>query len=119
MLAPLTDQTRGLLAARAFERMKDTAWLINVARGEIIDEGVLVAALRAGIIGGAVLDVFEDEPLPETSPLWDLENVLVTPHVAGTTQHYVARALEVFAANYERYVAGRELATPVSHERGY
>lgn len=119
LLVPLTDETRGLVGAEAFEAMKETAWLVNVARGEVVDEGALVEALREERIGGAVLDVFEDEPLPDTSPLWEMENVLVTPHVAGTTQHYTSRALGVFEDNYQRYVAGGELRTPVSVEKGY
>lgn len=119
LLVPLTEETRGLVGAEAFGAMKERAWLINVARGEVVDEAALVEALREGSIAGAVLDVFEDEPLPEASPLWELENVLVTPHVAGTTQHYLARALGVFEENYRRYVAGDELVTPVSVEKGY
>ncbi len=119
LLVPLTDGTRGLIGARAFEVMKQGAWLINVARGGVVDEPALVAALRGGAIGGAVLDVFEDEPLPAGSPLWDLDNVLITPHVAGTTQHYLPRALGVFMDNYRRFVEAGELATPVSIEKGY
>src|SRR5690606_29797957 len=112
-------ETRGLIGARAFEAMKESAWLINVARGEVVDEAALTAALQAGALGGAVLDVFADEPLPETSPLWDFENVLITPHVAGTTQHYLSRALDVFAENLRRYRRTGELTTPVSIEKRY
>lgn len=119
LLVPLTDDTRGLIGPRALQAMKPTAWLINVARGEVVDEAALIEALGQGTLGGAVLDVFEDEPLPEASPLWGLENVLVTPHVAGTTQHYLVRALEVFADNYRARAARDELTTPVSVERGY
>lgn len=119
LLVPLTPATRGLLSARELRLMKRTAWLINVARGEVVDEGALVEVLRRGGIAGAVLDVFEEEPLPAESPLWELENVLITPHVAGTTQHYMPRALEIFADNYRRYLATGELTTPVSVARGY
>lgn len=119
VLVPLTEQTRGMIDRSALQAMKPGAWLINVARGGVVEEGALIEALRQGAIGGAVLDVFEDEPLPEASPLWELENVLITPHVAGTTQHYLARALEVFEANYRAFSGSGELTTPVSVERGY
>jgi len=119
LLIPLTPATRGVIGARELGLMKPTAWLINVARGEVVDEGALVEALRSGGIAGAVLDVFAEEPLPAGSPLWELENVLITPHVAGTTQHYMPRALEIFADNYRRFVATGELVTPVSVELGY
>lgn len=119
ILAPLTPETRGLIDARAFAAMKPTAWFINVARGEIVEESALVTALRDGRIAGAVLDVFENEPLPGSSPLWMLENVLITPHVAGTTQHYMDRALNVFCANYRRFITCGELETPVDVTRRY
>jgi phosphoglycerate dehydrogenase-like enzyme len=119
LLVPLTDQTRGMMGADAFRAMRDGAWLINVARGEVVDEPALIAALQSGRLGGAVLDVFDEEPLRTTSPLWDLPNVLITPHVAGTTQHYMARALDVFKDNYRAFARGAPLATPVSIARGY
>lgn len=119
LLVPLTDETRGLVGADALQAMKNEAWLINVARGEVLDERALEAALEAGTIGGAVLDVFEEEPLSASSPLWNFENVLITPHVAGTTQHYMPRALDVFKDNYREFVRGNALCTPVSVEKGY
>lgn len=119
LLVPLTPATRRLIGRRELGLMKESAWLINVARGEVVDEEALVEALRNDRIGGAVLDVFEEEPLPPESPLWELENVLITPHVAGTTQHYVPRALEIFIENYRRLAEVGELATPVSVELGY
>ena len=119
LLVPLTDQTRGLLGRTQFDAMKQSAWLINVARGGVVQEKALIEALRSERIGGAVLDVFEEEPLAESSPLWDMDNVLITPHVAGTTQHYMARALEVFRDNFLSYVSTGELTTPVSVEKGY
>lgn len=119
LLVPLTDETRDLIGEAELGAMKETAWLINVARGGVVEEAALIEALRQGTIGGAVLDVFEDEPLPASSPLWELENVLITPHVAGTTQHYLARALGVFGENYRALGANDELTTPVSVERGY
>lgn len=119
VLVPLTPETYGLVGKQALSEMKETAWLINVARGGVVREDELIAALQEGRIGGAVLDVFEEEPLPRTSPLWDLENVLLTPHVAGTTQHYLQRALRVFAENHASLQSRGELATPVSVEKRY
>ncbi|MFC4550870.1 MULTISPECIES: D-2-hydroxyacid dehydrogenase [Halorussus] len=103
---PLTDETRGLLGEEEFRTMRSSAVLINVARGEIVDEVALTEALQEGHIRGAALDVFEEEPLPPESPLWDLSNVVVTPHMAGSTPHYWTRCADLFAENYERFVAG-------------
>ena len=108
LACPLTDETRELIDAEALDALGEGV-LVNVARGEVIDEDALVEALDAGELRGAALDVFAEEPLPEDSPLWGLENVLVTPHVAGTTPHYWERAAGQFAENYRRYVAGEEL----------
>lgn len=119
VLLPLTDDTRGMLDDAAFRAMKASAWLINVARGEVVDEPALTRALQEGRIGGAVLDVFEEEPLARSSPLWDMENVLITPHVADTTQFHMADALEVFKENYRAFIRGGELVTPVSVEKAY
>lgn len=109
LACPLTDETRGLVDAGALDALGEGV-LVNIARGEVIDEEALVEALDAGELRGAALDVFAEEPLPEDSPLWGFENVLVTPHVAGTTPHYWERAADQFAENYRRYVAGEELA---------
>lgn len=120
LLVPLTDETHHLIDAAAMMAMKRGAWLINVARGAVVDERALARALETNHLGGAVLDVFEEEPLQESSPLWNLPNVLITPHVAGsTTENYMARALDVFKANYLRYVETGELVTPISLEKGY
>lgn len=119
VMVPLTPRTTRMIDAEAFGAMKTSAWLINVARGEVIDEQAMVAALREGKIAGAVLDVFEEEPLSQSSPLWEMENVLITPHVAGTTQRYMERALEIFKENYHSLMATGELATAVSLEKGY
>ncbi|WP_134671305.1 D-2-hydroxyacid dehydrogenase [Halorussus marinus] len=103
---PLTDQTRGLLGEEAFRTMPSTGVVVNVARGEIVDQDALTAALQQGRIRGAALDVFDEEPLPADSPLWDLSNAVLTPHMAGSTPHYWERCADLFADNYERYVAG-------------
>lgn len=101
---PLTDETDGLIDAEALSLLPDDAVVVNIARGEVLDEAALVTALEADELRGAALDVFETEPLLEGSPLWELENVLVTPHMAGSTPHYWARCADIFAENYRRFV---------------
>ena len=111
---PLTPETRGLLDAAALARLRREAVLVNIARGEIVDEAALTDALREGRIAGAALDVFAVEPLPATSPLWSLENVIVTPHSSGTNPGNHARATEIFLENLGRYVRGESLRNEVS-----
>jgi phosphoglycerate dehydrogenase-like enzyme len=111
---PLTDATRGLVGAEQFQQMKMGAYLINIARGAIVDEKALIAALQRGQLSGAALDVFEKEPLPVTSPLFDLPNVLLTPHIAGISSAYHTRAIDYFAENLERYLAGQPLLNVIS-----
>ena len=119
LAAALTEETRGLLAAREFGVMRPSAYLLNVARGALVDEAALFEALRAGTIAGAALDVFAREPLPADSPLWDLDNVILTPHIAGGTDRYHERATELFCANLQRYIAGEPLANVLDARRGY
>jgi phosphoglycerate dehydrogenase-like enzyme len=107
MTLPLTDQTRHVFGRAEFELMKSTACYINIGRGATTDTGALVEALQNGTIAGAALDVFEQEPLPAESPLWDMDNVIMTPHNAGSTVEYDARALDIFLHNLQEYVAGR------------
>ncbi len=116
---PLTRATHHLVGEAELRAMKPTAMLINIARGPIVDEAALVRALREGWIAGAGLDVFEEEPLPGDSPLWDLENMLLSPHVAGFTPRYDERAVTLFARNLSRYAAGKPLLNIVSKLRGY
>ena len=117
--APLTPETRGLLGVEEFQAMKRQAVVINVARGGVIDEAALIDALRAQVIGGAALDVFEQEPLSDDSPLWHMPNVILSPHVSGFTPHYDERAMALFAENLRRYVAGEPLLNVVDVQRGY
>ena len=119
LTVPLTRATRHLIDARRLARLRAGAYLYNVSRGAVIDETALVAALRAGKLAGAGLDVFEEEPLPETSPLWDLDNVILTPHVAGVTPLYYQRTAALFADNLDRFLAGQPLDNRYDPARGY
>jgi phosphoglycerate dehydrogenase-like enzyme len=101
---PLTEDTRGLLGREELTAMKDDAVLVNVARGGVIDEEALTEMLQQRAIRGAALDVFHEEPHPADSPLWDLSNVVMTPHMAGSTPHKPARIAEIFATNYRAYL---------------
>ncbi|MFQ6043699.1 MAG: D-2-hydroxyacid dehydrogenase, partial [Candidatus Poribacteria bacterium] len=113
---PLTQETHHLINAENLALMKPTAYLINVARGKIIDEQALIEALKQGQIAGAGLDVCEVEPLPEDSPLWDIDNVIITPHVAGQSQNRPRLTIEFFCDNLKRYFAGEPLKNVVNKE---
>jgi phosphoglycerate dehydrogenase-like enzyme len=99
--------------------MSPGARFVNVGRGSTVDEGALVRALEQGRIGGAALDVFEEEPLPADSPLWVMPNVVVSPHMAGDFAGWRESAVELFVGNLERYLTGRPLENVVDKERGY
>jgi phosphoglycerate dehydrogenase-like enzyme len=116
---PLTARTRGSIDEAAFRAMKRGAIFVNVGRGKTVDEAALVRALREGWIGAAALDVFETEPLPATSPLWDMPNVLVSPHMGSDTKRYMARMTEVLYDNLVRYAEGRPLRNVVDPNEGY
>jgi phosphoglycerate dehydrogenase-like enzyme len=113
LAVPLTPDTRGVVDADVLAAMRTGAWLVNVARGEVVDEAALVGAIRSGHLGGAALDVFATEPLPADSPLWDLPNVIVTPHASGSTASSGRRAEEIFLDNLARYVKGDPLRNEV------
>lgn len=100
---PLTSETKGLISSNELASMKPNAILVNVARGEIVDEDALLTALQKGHIGGAALDVQTVEPLPPQSSLWNLSNVIITPHMAGATPHYWDRCAEIFSDNYQAF----------------
>jgi phosphoglycerate dehydrogenase-like enzyme len=116
---PLTDHTRKFIGEREFAAMKPGAYLVNIGRGEVIDERAMAAALTAGKIGGAGLDVFEHEPLEAGSPLWDMENVILTPHISGANRGYMDKACELFAENLKRFAANRPLLNLVDPALGY
>lgn len=116
---PLTPDTRRLIGARELRAMKPTAYLINVARGEIVDEASLVQALSEHWIAGAGLDVFAREPLPAESRLWDLPNVIMSPHVGGRMANYNDVATDLFCDNLKRYLAGKRLRNIVNKKKGF
>ncbi len=116
---PLTDATRHLVGETVLAAMKKTAFLVNVARGRVVDEAALVSALAAGRIAGAALDVFAEEPLPAASPLWNLDNVILSPHVSGNMYRYHEKAAALFAENLRRYLDNRPLLNRFDRQRGY
>jgi phosphoglycerate dehydrogenase-like enzyme len=116
---PLTDATRHIVNEEVFKAMKKTAVLINIARGAVVDEAALISALAAEEIGGAALDVFEEEPLPSTSPLWNLDNVIISPHVSGMNSRYHERAADLFIENLRRYLENRPLFNRLDRKLGY
>ncbi len=116
---PLTDETRRLIGEAELRAMKPTAFIVNIARGGIIDETALVRALKEHWIAGAGLDVFEKEPLPAESELWKCENALLAPHISGATPHYDDRAVDLFCENLRRYLRGDELLNLVDRQAGY
>jgi phosphoglycerate dehydrogenase-like enzyme len=116
---PLTTETRGTISKKVLEGMKPTAYLIDISRGGVVDHGALVEALNAERLAGAALDVYPVEPLPEGSPLWEMKNVILSPHVAGASGKYLERAIELFAENLARYLAEKPLLNQFDTERGY
>jgi phosphoglycerate dehydrogenase-like enzyme len=116
---PHTAETTNVVGAAELGRMRSDAYLVNVARGAVVDQAALVDALRRGAIAGAGLDVVATEPLPSDDPLWGLANVILTPHVAGATLRYLERALSLFIDNLTRYQAGTRLRNLVDPRLGY
>ncbi len=116
---PYTTETEKLIGEKELRMMKPTAYLINIARGGVIDEPALVQALQENWIAGAGLDVFATEPLPGNSLLWDIPNVIYSPHISGVRQDYAAAATNVFIDNLQRYLEKRRLRNVVNKKRGY
>lgn len=119
LAAPETPETRRMIGAREFALMKPSAYLINVARGTLVDEEALAAALRTRTIAGAAIDVAEEEPLPSESPLWKLDNIFITPHVSAASDRMWERQMQLLMDNLERWFSGQELLNRVDLERGY
>lgn len=119
LAAPETPETNEMMAAPQFARMKPTAYFLNVARGSLIDEGALIAALGQHMIAGAAIDVASEEPLPPESPLWKAENLLITPHVSAISDRLWERQTDLMLENLDRWFSGRELVNRVDLVRGY
>jgi phosphoglycerate dehydrogenase-like enzyme len=119
VVVPRTRMTEHLIGGAELAAMASRSFLINIARGGVVDETALVDALRRRQIAGAVLDVFDREPLPADSAFWDLDNVIVTPHMAGEPADYVRLVTEIFAENYRRWCSGQPLRNIVDLRRGY
>jgi D-2-hydroxyacid dehydrogenase (NADP+) len=117
VVVPLTPETRGMVGAEVISSMKPSAHLLNLARGPVVDEKALIRALESGTLAGAGLDVFDEEPLPQSHPFWKMKNVIVSPHVGGTNTFYVEQVLPIFQENLRRYLRGerRTLLNVVDH----
>lgn len=116
---PLTHDTRGMIGAAELAAMKPSAYLIYIGRGGVIDQGALINILQERRIAGAALDVFAEEPLPSGNPLWRLNNVFLTPHIAGVSAYYNDRAVDLFSENLRRYLSGAPLLNRFDVEKGY
>jgi phosphoglycerate dehydrogenase-like enzyme len=119
LAAPETPETRRMIAAPELACMKASAYFINLARGALVDEPALIQALKRHAIAGAALDVASQEPLPPDSPLWKLENALITPHMSAASDHLWTRQIDLLITNLERWFSGAELLNRVDLERGY
>ena len=119
LVTPLTGQTRGLFDAARFAAMKSTARFFNLGRGALVDEPALIEAIETGAIAGAGLDVFSEEPLPAASPLWGMENVVVSPHMSGDFHGHETAMASVFIDNFRRYRAGEPLVNVVDKQLGF
>ena len=119
LAAPLTPETEGMIDEAAVDAMKHDAWLVNVARGRLINDTALIRALRDNRIGGAALDTFRDEPLPQGSPFWELPNVILTPHTAWSSARVLDRSIDLFCDNLVRFSRGEALRNVVDPTAGY
>jgi phosphoglycerate dehydrogenase-like enzyme len=119
LAVPGTKKTTGLITEERLRKMKPDAFLVNIGRGTLVDQEALIRALREGWIGGAGLDVTTPEPLPQDSPLWELSNVIITPHASGSSPSNDIRRMGIFLRNLERYLSGQTLENLVNFEEGY
>jgi phosphoglycerate dehydrogenase-like enzyme len=116
---PYTPETKGMMGAKEFAAMKPSAYFINISRGGIVDEPALIKALQEKQIAGACLDVFVEEPLPSSSPLWEMSNVLVTPHMAGESPRLHDDTVRFFCQNLKAFLGGKPLQNLVDKQRGF
>lgn len=116
---PLTDKTRHIVNADLLREFKPTAYLVDVSRGGVVDLDALVQSLNEGRLAGAALDVFPQEPLPKDHPVWQMPNVIVTPHISGITPHYNERAVQLLVTNLKRYLKKEPLLNCIDFTRGY
>ncbi|HPH96637.1 MAG TPA: D-2-hydroxyacid dehydrogenase [Anaerolineaceae bacterium] len=116
---PLTPETQNMIGAPEFEIMKPTAFLVDLSRGKVVNHEALIQALQDHKLAGAALDVFPEEPLPPTSPLWHLPNVIITPHISGISPNYNDRAVDLFAENLNRYLVNVPLYNQFDLQKGY
>lgn len=119
LVVPLTSQTEALIGRDEIAKMKQGSYLINVARGAMVDHEALGEALKSGHLAGAALDVFPAEPLPSDSPIWDMPNVIITPHTGASSSRYAERAAEILKHNLEAFISGKEMVNVYRRERGY
>jgi phosphoglycerate dehydrogenase-like enzyme len=119
IIVPLTDKTRGMIGDAEIKKMKPTAHLINIGRGPLVNEPALINALKTGIIAGAGLDVFMNEPLPPESEFWDMENVVMTPHIGGLSPETRAISFEIFLENFRRFINGEPLRSVIDKQRQF
>lgn len=119
LLLPVTKETYHCIGQDELEQMNTSAWLINIGRGSLVDTDALMTALRKNSIAGAALDVFEEDPLPEDHPLWEMDNVLITPHLSAKTIHYLDRCIDKFERNLQFYENGKSMPFQVDMKKGY
>jgi len=118
-LLPVTNETYQCIGKVQFSLMKDSAYFINVGRGELIDEDALIESLKSKGLRGAALDVFQQEPLPEDHPFWEVENLIITPHLSGKTVYFYKRCIDIFLENLNRYQNKKQLAFSINLKKGY
>ena len=116
---PLTKETYHMFDYGKFKKMKSSAYFINIGRGKVVNENDLIRALKENLIAGAGLDVFEEEPLPADSELWNLENVIITPHYSGWTPYYMDRVVDIFCENLKAFLEGKKMPNLIDKELGY
>src|SRR5699024_9894576 len=119
LLLPLTDTTYHFLSRKEFQLMKESAYVINIGRGPLVEENALLSALEKREIKGAALDVFYEEPLPENSLLWEAENLIITPHLSGKTKYFFDRSMEIFQENYKLFEEEKPLKFEIDFVKGY